>query len=944
MRQIRSLERVTPASAEDRCALGMLYLRVGQLERADSTLRALVRERPRQVDARLALASVDRSRLDFAAADEQLAVAVRLAPRSIPVRLARADAALERADLAHAAVLYAAVLRVEPGSSPAALGLARVAYARNQLDSARRRLDALLGREPALTAALLLRATIHHSQQQLPKWKADAAAALASDSLSPAAHLAWAGVVRDAGQVDAAYREAVAALALDPYDEGAHSYIGNGGSITSYGRYPPLADDSVPPSLGRTLAAADSALARRSFGRAERLYRAALMAHPMSAAAMLGIGAVHYRRGQYRTALDWYLRTAQAYPDLGIAHYGAATAMKALRDQRNPEVQAARRRFRAMPRPAEPERLRDVFPDYDRLDADLQKVILLAVAPVRHYIPLLATAGATFRLIPFERRMWEMPDKERTRGTRTFDLRLWDDVKGQGGFHALSGEEWVRDAMNGRYNVLSHEFMHQVHGTVLTDEQRAEITRLFATAKRERRTLDSYADFNEMEYFAQAYEAAISETKLSDQKGTSGHTRAELERLDPDVHRFIITLARRPATDANAVIATTQRIGALIGDGKLAAAVDTARQALARYGDRAELLTQLGRAQRLSGDYVAASAADERAIAAFPRVMGGYAGLADDYVYAARDYPRAVATLERAVAANPESGEGWMRLAGIALAAGRLEVAQPAVARADSLIPAPNPYAAYSTPGAVAARAAFLASQDTIAERLYRFSIEHVTRADIGAWTGLATIALRRGDTATARTALEAAQAVDRQDARVREIEADLLAAAGERRQARERLLLALDRDSTRLETITALVANARVDDPAGAAAYVERGMRVVADTSPVRFSFERGRFRSRDVPTMPAIARFQREAALVSLASHDTAAAIARHLAAVRAFPLDFPSVVALIQLYAARGSCSDAAAWRHRLDTLQAPPRYRDAVRPIATTGDAAVPRPCP
>ena len=942
MRQIHQLEGASRTGGEERCALGALYARVGQAERADSLLRLLVREQPRLVDARLALANVERERLEFAAADEQLAAAARLEPRSAGVRLAQADAALDRTDAGRAAQLYDGVLRDDPGSSRAALGLARVRYVRNELDSARGRLDALLVHDPGVTSALLLRAAIHHAQQHPVEWKADVEAALASDSLSPAAHLAWAGVLRDAGKVDAAYREAVAALALDHYDEGAHSYIGNGGSITSFGRYPPLADDSVPPSLRRMFGGADSALARRSFSRADSLYHAALADHPTLAAAMLGIGSVHYRRGQYRQALDWFLRAAKAYPDLGIAHYGAATSMKALRDQRNPEVQAARKRFRAMPRPAEPERLREVFPDYDRLDPDLQKVILLSVSPVRYYIPLLATAGATFRLIPFERRMWEMPDKERTRGTRTFDLRLWDDVKGQGGFHALSGEEWVRDAMNGRYNVLSHEFMHQVHGTVLTDEQRTEITRLFAKAKRERRTLDSYADFNEMEYFAQAYEAAISETKLSDQKGTSGHTRAEVERLDPDVYRFILTLADRPATDANAVVAITQRISALIGDGKLAAAVDAATNALVRYGDRAELLAQLGRAQRLSGDYPAAIAADERAIAASPHVIAGYAGLAEDHVYAARDYTSALTTLQRAVDANPTSGESWMRLANIGLSAGRLDVTRAAVARADSLIQAPNPYAAYSTPGAVAARLAFLASDDTLAERLYRYNIEHVTRSDVGAWTDLAAIALSRSDTVTARAALESAQAVDREDARVREIEARLLAAEGKLGQTRERLLLALARDSTRLETITALVANSRVNDPERAASYVERGMRLVADTSPVRFTFEHGRFRSRDVPTMPAIARFDGEAARVSLASRDTATAIARHLAAVRAFALEFPSVVALIQLYSATGNCSEAAAWRRRLDEQHAPVRYRDAVQPI-TRGGAESTRSC-
>ena len=944
MREIHRLESVPRPSAAERCALGTLYVRVGRIGSADSVLLALVKAQPGRTDALLALSRLDRKRFEFAAADRHLAAALRLQPYSPAVRLAKADAALDRADVRRAEALYGVVLREDPSSLGARFGLARVQYARNELDSARERLDALLDREPAFTSALLLRASIHQSMQQTSAWKDDVRAALASDSLSPAAHLAWGGVLRDGGSVDAAYREAITALTLDPYDEGAHSYIGNGGSITSYGRYPPLADDSVPVALGETLAAADSALARRQLARADSLYHAALTAHPMLGAAMLGIGSVQYRRGQYRTALEWFLRTATAYPDLGIAHYGAATSMKELRDQRNPEVQAAVRRFRAMPRPAEPERLREVFPDFDRVDADLQKVILVSVSPVRHYVPLLATAGATFRLIPFEKRMWQMSGKERTRGTRTFDLRLWDDVKGQGGFQALSGEAWVRDAMNGRYNVLSHEFMHQVHGTVLTEAQRSEITRLFAKAKRERRTLDSYADFNEMEYFAQAYEAAISPRKLSDQKGTSGHTRAEVERLDPDIYRFILTLADKPGADANAVVATTQRISGVIGEGRLRAAVDAATRALRAYGDRAELLAQLGRAHRLLGDYPAAFAVHERLIAAFPHEISGYVGLADDWVFASRDYDRAVGTLSQGVAVNPSSAEGWMRLAAVAIAAGQLDVAQAAVAHADSLIPAPNPYASYSTPAAVAARVAFLASRDTTAERLLRYNIEHVTRADVGAWVDLATIALRRSDTAAARAALLPAQAIDREDPRVSEIEARLLASEGRGGEALDLLLRALARDSTRLETITALVASSRIDEAERTATWVERGFLLLADTSPVQFSFEGGRYRSRDVPTRPAIARFEGEAALASLAAHDTAAAVARNLAAVRAFPLEFRSVVALVRLYSATGNCNEAAAWRHRLDALQPPRRYVEALPPVTDGSGAAVVPGCP
>ena len=101
-----------------------------------------------------------------------------------------------------------------------------------------------------------------------------------------------------------------------------------------------------------------------------------------------------------------------------------------------------------------------------------------------------------------------------------------------------------RDVKRLRYNVVAHEFTHQVHGLVSAD-LRDEVKRFFEKAKKERLTLDFYADFNEFEYFATGVEAYVSTAKLADQKIAYGHTRGELMARDPDLYRLIERLDKQ---------------------------------------------------------------------------------------------------------------------------------------------------------------------------------------------------------------------------------------------------------------------------------------------------------------------------------------------------------------------------------------------------------------
>ena len=525
-----------------------------------------------------------------------------------------------------------------------------------------------------------------------------------------------------------------------------------------------------------------------------------------------------------------------------------------MRDRDDPEIQEAAERFRFIPRPPEPAGLREVFPDFDRVDEELQKIILLSVAPLSNYVGVLAAVGATYQLIPFHKRLWELPNMERNRGRRTFDLRLWDDVKGQGGFHATAGEEWIRDVMYERFNVLAHEFMHQVH-SMFTEDQRKEVEQLFREAKRGGRTLDSYADYNEMEYLAQAYEAYISPRKLPGLGGTAGHTRSEVERLDPSVIPFLETMNSRESYRENEIRAFRQKIQTLTREGNLESAEEEADAALVRYGDHPDLLSALSNVLRLKGDFIRAVEVDQASVEGFPDRIMGYQDLAADRALGWHDHAGAAEAVSGYLSVDPESDEAWLDLAGHQISAGLLQEAEESLERVDSLIGTPNPEERFF---AQKAELDLIRGDTTAAKEAYEYSLRNISRGSISAWTELAIMALRKGEMEEAAADLETARAIDKDHPRVREVGALLLDARGESQAAVDSLVALHQEDPRRLETLTELITLLRRTDPVRAAGYVEAGRRLIDAREPVVYFYERDRFVVHGALSVPAIERFQ--------------------------------------------------------------------------------------
>ncbi|MBK8098576.1 MAG: tetratricopeptide repeat protein [Planctomycetes bacterium] len=181
----------------------------------------------------------------------------------------------------------------------------------------------------------------------------------------------------------------------------------------------------------------------------------------------------------------------------------------------------------------------ELIPAYPDLSPARRQVVERALALFGTRLGKLVAVGARHDLLQEAERTTDEPARTGLRGKRTFDGRVWDDVRGIGGLRAATGIEALDDATWFGFDTLAHEITHQVHYYALPPVERARIRELYERARRENRFLDYYAATNEAEYFGQGVEAFAALGKRPACETTHGHTRFELLRVDPALHELI---------------------------------------------------------------------------------------------------------------------------------------------------------------------------------------------------------------------------------------------------------------------------------------------------------------------------------------------------------------------------------------------------------------------
>ncbi len=167
-------------------------------------------------------------------------------------------------------------------------------------------------------------------------------------------------------------------------------------------------------------------------------------------------------------------------------------------------------------------------------------------------------------IIPRGKKMTDVAEFAGLRGTKTFDGRLWDDVRGSGGTRVAGGQwaigvpeenlvEGGPDAYGEGYNVGLHELAHTIHLKGLGGAERETVETLYAA----RVTAggpwtESYGASNAQEYYAQGTNCFFGAN------GRVGNNGPEwLETNDAELYTFLVSIYGAPPRAQAPVAAAT---------------------------------------------------------------------------------------------------------------------------------------------------------------------------------------------------------------------------------------------------------------------------------------------------------------------------------------------------------------------------------------------------
>ena len=277
------------------------------------------------------------------------------------------------------------------------------------------------------------------------------------------------------GRTDEAISAAEWAVRLAPYNDAAHYLLGNGYARKNYTQLFAAYPAAFADAAGRARHRARRRAARRRAGATRRARRTRPSSPRIPAGPTRACGSPRStsRTAASREARDGCFAALAACPEYGRAHAVLAKALEAQRFAVDVHRAGYEARFAATPMPEVPGIERFVA-NWKSLSPRHQKRVALSIAPWKAFVPVLVDGGATYFIKPIYMLLSECPAQETLRDQRiSYDSRLWDDVRGCGGYHTVTGIEDVERTIFDRYNTVLHELTHQVHAVLPADDSRA---------------------------------------------------------------------------------------------------------------------------------------------------------------------------------------------------------------------------------------------------------------------------------------------------------------------------------------------------------------------------------------------------------------------------------------------------------------------------------------
>jgi hypothetical protein len=395
--------------------------------------------------------------------------------------------------------------------------------------------------------AYLLEADVHFWKEKPELAEPPLKRALQLDPLNADARFAYGYAIWrrvDVRQLPAMAAQWNLALAIDPLHYVTHWHFGNGHTHLTYTDYAQPTDSVVRARLRGV----DSLIAQERTEDALRRTRELQAEFSQSLLPDLARASVFYMAGELPrdlrldSAQNILVNLLQRKPNYGPAHNALAAVIKQRQFTFVAQFDSLEAEIARQPVPADSDFYR-VFKNIRYYPGErVEKMAVHQLGPALAYIPFLVRLGYTYVIPPLHQDLSEAMNTPFYRTSTTFDNRQWMDIRGSGGNHASAGIEYVERGSHQERVVLLHEYVHQFHGAVLTDQQSRRIRQLYYNAMANNRALDYYAANNESEFFAQAYEAYLSPVKVHPLNHKAMNTRADLLKKDPELFAFLDTL------------------------------------------------------------------------------------------------------------------------------------------------------------------------------------------------------------------------------------------------------------------------------------------------------------------------------------------------------------------------------------------------------------------
>ncbi|MCB9358100.1 MAG: tetratricopeptide repeat protein [Calditrichaeota bacterium] len=373
-------------------------------------------------------------------------------------------------------------------------------------------------------------------------------------------------------------------------------------------------------------------------------------------------GSDEWMRGEFESALHHFAEALKYVPDYGRAHNGIAKCLEQFRLRENVYRAADQAAFDARPLPVIPQ-IEQYVLNWESLSERHRKQVALSVEPWKAYIPVLVATGSHHYIKPLHEKLSECPGLETIADQRiTYDSRLWDDVRGCGGYTTVTGIEDVERSIYNKYNTVLHELTHQVHG-VFPPVDQERIDSLYREASAQDASgaeifVSRYQGSSVWEYFAEGMNSYFSPRR--NDYDTREITKERLFKLDPQLVSLLEAYMSGSNVESCYAVGFVNAAENDVEQGKLATAMGFARQAEQREPDAEVVLREISKIASYSDSDDVSLDYARKLLDRYPEKAESHVRMAQTQLFADGDFGAARKTLSHGL--SKTSGSERTRL------------------------------------------------------------------------------------------------------------------------------------------------------------------------------------------------------------------------------------------------------------------------------------------